>query len=80
MTIAAIAPGLKPLRVCFFVWSIFGVEGNELGFEGTVSEAAAAGGVFVKEQAGRGVDPQSPSLPEKAMTVNFVTRVWGKGP
>lgn len=67
------APGLSPLRL--FVSSIIVVVGNELGFDSTI-----AGGVFVKEQARNGLDPQRPSLPEKLFRPNFRTMASGNSP
>lgn len=49
----------------FFVSSMIVVVGNELGFDCTVRGGVAA------EQAGNGLDPQSPLLPEKLLSPNF---------
>lgn len=59
------AAGCSPLCVCFFVSSMIVVVGNELGFDCTVRGGVAA------EQAGNGLDPQSPLLPEKLLSPNF---------
>lgn len=50
------------------------VEGNEDGFDGTIW---ADGN---KEQDGKGLDPQSPWLPEKLRSPNLVLRFFGKFP